>query len=175
MRKLLLVVGVMFLSGAAPLNDLLACGDKFLVVGRGSRFQRAALARQPAAILVYMNTASTLPKSLANAQVDETLRKVGYRPTVVTGAAELEAALRQGGWDIILIDLADGTDVRSRVRGEPAPFILPVAYNVSGADLSIAKKAYARVIKGPVKGQALLHAIDDVLVLRPKPAANTLS
>ena len=167
MRKQLLVAGVLVLSVAG--GDLLACGDKFLVVSRGTRFQRATLARQPANILVYANPASSLPKALEKADVDETLRKAGYRPTSVSNAAELDKALRQGGWDLVLADLSDGTTVRSRVQSSPrAPLVVPVVYRATGSEIAQAKRDYQHVLKGPVKSQAFLEAIDDALALREK-------
>jgi hypothetical protein len=168
MMKRLLVVGTLLLSGIGASSDLLACGDKFLVASRGTRYQRAAVARQPANILVYANTASALPKALERADVDATLRKAGYKPTSVSGPTEFEQALRQGGWDLVVADLADGVVVSGRLQGASAPMLLPVAYNVTGSELAKAKKDYQRVLKGPVKSQSFLEAIDDALALRSK-------
>ena len=75
-----LVVGLLVLTGAGPASDLLACGDKFLVISRGTRYQRAAF-RRPANILIYANATSTLTQSLGNVPVAATLSKVGYRTT----------------------------------------------------------------------------------------------
>jgi hypothetical protein len=173
MKKRFLAVGILVLSGVGASGDLLACGDKFLVASRGTRYQRAAVARQPANILVYANTASALPKALERADVDATLRKAGYKPTSVSGPTELEQALRQGGWDLVVTDLADGMAVSGRLQGASAPMLLPVAYNVTGSELAQAKKDYQRVLKGPVKSQSFLEAIDDALVLRAKLRAKT--
>jgi len=167
----MLIAGVLILASAG--TDLLACGDKFLVASRGTRYQRAAVARQPANILVYANTASALPKALERADVDATLRKAGYKPTSVSGPTELEQALRQGGWDLVVTDLADGMAVSGRLQGASAPMLLPVAYNVTGSELAQAKKDYQRVLKGPVKSQSFLEAIDDALVLRAKLRSKT--
>lgn len=172
MQKRLLVV-TLVLSGVGASGDLLACGDKFLVASRGTRYQRAAVARQPANILVYANTASALPKALERADVDGTLRKAGYKPTSVSGPTELEQALRQGGWDLVVTDLADGMAVSGRLQGAGAPMLLPVAYNVTGSELAQAKKDYQRVLKGPVKSQSFLEAIDDALILRAKLRSKT--
>lgn len=167
MRHKLLVAALLVLSVAG--TDLLACGDKFLVVSRGTRFQRAAIVRQPANILVYANPSSTLPKALEKAEVDETLRKAGYRPTSVSDPRELDQALRKGGWDLVVADLADGTVVRGRLQGGgKAPMVLPVVYRATGSEIAQAKKDYPRVLKGPVKSQAFLEAIDDALALREK-------
>jgi hypothetical protein len=167
MKRTLLVVGILILYGVGP-AELLACGEKFLVVSRGTRFQRASVARQPANILVYANPMSGLPKALERAAVDTTLRKAGYQPTSVAGAAELEQALRQGGWDLVVADLADTSALRGRLQSGDAPMLLPVALNATGSELAAAKKDYQRVLKGPVKSQAFLEAIDDALALREK-------
>jgi hypothetical protein len=173
MQKKLLVVVTLVLSGIGASGDLLACGDKFLVASRGTRYQRAAVARQPANILVYANAASALPKALERADVDGTLRKAGYKPTSVSGPTELEQALRQGGWDLVVTDLADGMAVSGRLQGAGAPMLLPVAYNVTGSELAQAKKDYQRVLKGPVKSQSFLEAVDDALILRAKLRSKT--
>ena len=166
MKKRMLIAGLLIVASAG--SELLACGDKFLVASRGTRYQRAAVARQPANILVYTNTTSALPKALERADVDATLRKAGYKPTSVSGPSELEQALRRGGWDLVVADLADGMAVSGRLQGASAPMLLPVAYNATGSDLAQAKKDYQRILKGPVKSQAFLEAIDDALALREK-------
>jgi hypothetical protein len=166
MRKSLLALGVLIFYGSGS-AELLACGDKFLVASRGTRYQRAGQARPAASILVYLPPSSALPKAFERVSEDETL-KAGYRLTHVTNATELEQALRQGGWDLLLTDLADGQAVRSRLSGANAPLLVPVAYQTTGAELAQAKKDYQRVLKGPIKTHAFLSAIDDALALRAK-------
>jgi len=154
-----LVVGLLVLTGAGPASDLLACGDKFLVISRGTRYQRAAF-RRPANILIYANATSTLTQSLGNVPVAATLSKVGYRTTTVSGAVELEDALRKGGWDLIVADLADGAAVRGRMGGVAGPLVLPVAFKPTKADLNQAKKDFKVLVKGPIKSQQFLDVVD---------------
>jgi hypothetical protein len=172
MMKRILLVGFLMLAAAATGRDLIACGDKFLIVGRGTRFQRAAT-RTPASILVYANPTSNLPRALANLPVDETLRKAGYKPTTVTSAAELEAALGRGGWDLVLADVSDSAAVRGRLRGDTGPLVLPVVFNATGGELAQAKKQYAHVLKSPTKNQSFLDAIDDALAARARERAKS--
>ena len=166
MRRALLTVGAGLLLAASASGDLQACGDKFLAISRGTRFQRAALPRSAAAILVYANPATSLARTLGGVSMEETLRSAGYRLTVVTTAEEFDRAIHQSKWDLVLTDLADGRAVRSRLATKPAPVVLPVAFNVTGDELRQAKKEYERIIKGPTKKNSLLDVIDDVLVLR---------
>ena len=171
MRKTL-VAGILLSVVAASGVDLAACGDKFLVFSRGTRYQTAAAARRPANILVYANPASTLPKALEKASVDSTLRKAGYKPTSVSAPADLEAAIKQGGWDIVVADLADSASLRGRFQGKTAPMVVPVVLNATGTELALAKKEFERVLKGPIKSQAFLEAIDDAITLRDKLRAS---
>ena len=172
MRSRLLVVGVLLLSGVGASSDLLACGDKFLVVSRGTRFQRAGDARHAASILVYLPATSTLPKAFERVSEDVT-KKAGYRFVNVSNTNELDQALKQGGWDLLLTDLADSQAVRGRVSGASAPLVVPVAYRTTGVELAQAKKDYQRVLKGPIKTYAFLAAIDDALALRAKLRTKT--
>ena len=172
MTKRILFVGFLMLAAAATGRDLIACGDKFLIVGRGTRFQHA-VARTPASILVYANPTSNLPKALANLPLDATLRKAGYKPTTVTSAAELEAALARGGWDLVLADIADSQALTDRLRGDMKPLVLPVVYNATGSELARTRKQYAQVIKSPTKNQSFLDAIDDALAARARARAKS--
>lgn len=167
MRRTLLAVGILVIYGIVS-GELLACGDKFLVASRGTRYQRAGQARQ-ASILVYMHAKSTLPKAFEKVS-EETTKKAGYRVTSVSNVNELEQALRQGGWDVLLADLADSPTVRDRIQasGPNAPLLVPVAYGATGTEISQAKKEYRRILKGPIKTYAFLEAMDDVLALRNK-------
>ncbi len=144
-------------------TDLLACGDKFLIVARGTRFERAPVARQNVGILLYANPASDLPRAIASLSVEATLRKAGYRPLSVSNIDEFDKALRAGGWELVVVDLADAPAASARVDGQGAPLVLPVALNSTRAALAEAKKRYKGVITAPTRGQMFLDAIDDAI------------
>jgi hypothetical protein len=166
MRKTLLALGVLVIYSITS-GELLACGDKFLVASRGTRYQRPGQARETASILIYLPPSSALPKAFARVSEDVT-RKAGYRLVNVSNTSELDQALKQGGWDLLLTDLADSQAVRGRVTGAAAPLVVPVAYQVTGTELAQAKKDYQKVLKGPIKTYAFLAALDDVLAYRAK-------
>ena len=127
-----------------------------------SRYPFPAPCAPSAAILIYANPALNLPRALANVPFDATLRKAGYRPTVVTSADALTA--RWVGADgISPRDVADSQAVSSRPQGANAPIVLPVMFNATGAELAAAKKQHQRILKAPTKNQSFLDAIDDAL------------
>jgi hypothetical protein len=145
---------------------LLACGDKFLVPNRGTRFQRAPGERPHAAILVYSRPASGLAKALANVDVERALRTIGYQPHEVATAADFSRAIGQGGWDVVLVSAADAASARTQVTGGAPPAILPVLDNPTATDLAAARAAYGVVIKAPIKHQAFLDVLDRVVETR---------
>ena len=152
-------------------GNVLACGDKFLVVSRGTRFDHPA-ARRAAAILIYAKPGTRMAASLASAPVEGTLRKAGYLPTTVTSAQALDTALQTGEWALVMADVADVQDVRSRQRAAPSPLVLPVIDNPSGDALKEAKKQYQHVLKTPAKSRVLLDTIDEAMTVRSVKAIN---
>lgn len=161
------------LTAACEGPDLLACGDKFLVVARGTRFDRAPPARQHVGILLYANPASDVPRAIASLSVEAMLRKAGYRPLSVSTIGEFDKALRSANWDLVVVDLADAPVASARLEGTGAPLVLPVALNPTHAALVEAKKRYAGVINAPARSQAFVDAIDDAIEHRMKAGAKS--
>jgi len=118
MKKRICAACLVLLIVHTSANLLLACGDKFLVSSRGTRYQKAPIKREPHTILIWANPTSELPKGLSGVPVDETLRKVGYRPTTVTTAAEFDSALNRGDWDVVIVGAADAQAVSNRLAEE---------------------------------------------------------
>jgi len=146
-------------------TPVFGCGDKFLVASRGTRFQRAPLARDHAIILVYAQPASDMAQGLSGVPLDATLRKAGYRPTIVESAAELDRALSHGGWDLVVLGLSDARMLAQRSKDLD---VLPVTANATAADLKEARKVFPVVLRGPAKSQALLAAVDEALAFGAK-------
>jgi len=150
-------------------TSVIACGDKFLVVSRGTRFDRAAPQRD-AAILIYVNPATALARDFAQMPLESTLRKAGYVPTTVSGAQELDRALARGDWALVLMDAKDVQDVRSRMRGTAT--LLPVLHDPTSDAFKQAKKQYQHVLKSPAKSRVILDAIDEALAVKPGKTTN---
>lgn len=143
--------------------ELMACGDKFLVASRGTRFQRAGLVRRPAAVLVYAAPGrfATVLQSLG---VLDALRKVGYTPTAVTDRAAFDRALRDQRFDLVLADLADS--VAMTPGPGTAPAVVVVAFDANRDALTRARRLHDGVIKVPGRARAVVDAVDDALFAR---------
>src|SRR6266852_864013 len=96
-----LIAVVILLAG----GNLLACGDKFLVGNRGTRYQRPKNVRA-ASILIYANP------STDSARVQSMLKRQGHRATTVTTFEQLSAILSGGHFDVILA----ASDVVARIQ-----------------------------------------------------------
>ena len=94
-----LMAMVVFLAGA----ELFACGDKFLVAGRGTRYQRPKNARA-ASILIYANPSSERMQSM--------LERQGHHAVTVTTFDQLSAILSRERFDVILA----ATDVAAKIQ-----------------------------------------------------------
>lgn len=168
------IVMLLLAAGAAGRGDLIACGEKFLVVGRGTRFQRAPIPPASAAILVYADTASNLPRALTKLDLDAALRKAGYHPTSVDSPGALARAFDTGKWDLVLVDAAAVESVRTLLRGVAAPALLPVFYNPTSAEWKQAAKQYPVALRAPAKNQVFLDAVEEALASRSQhPARDT--
>jgi hypothetical protein len=148
-----LVAAVGLLMGA----DLLACGEKFLVSGRGTRYQRPKNFRA-ASILIYGNPSTGLEAALRKLPVESVLKREGHRSTTVATPEELSAILASGRFDVVLAASGDAPSVERLLAGRPdAPVLL--AFCVKGQEQPVAEGA-ACALKAPPKEHRLLDAID---------------
>jgi len=96
-------------------GDLIACGDKFLVAGRGTRYQRPKTARA-ASVLIYADPASAVAASLKKEKVESLLKLEGHRATRVQSLEELSAVVSSGRYDVILTATSDSASVQRIVQ-----------------------------------------------------------
>jgi hypothetical protein len=106
-----------------------ACGDKFLMVGRGARFQRAYASVYPGKVLIYARSSTDPNAAIRDPQLHKALRQAGHAVSVIEDWALLEQALRTVPVDIVLVDAAEAARLRDLVVASPAhPDALYVAF-----------------------------------------------
>ena len=119
MAHRLRAVLLMSLIAGSTAGEALACGDKFLVVGRGTRYQRPKTARA-AAVLIYADPASTTSAALRSARLEAALKREGHHATLVETPDQLKTILAGGRFDVILTSANVTTIVERVVDGVPA-------------------------------------------------------
>ncbi|HKC25084.1 MAG TPA: hypothetical protein VKF32_10105, partial [Thermoanaerobaculia bacterium] len=118
MKRRIRLSALVAAAGVFAGADLYACGDKFLVAGRGTRYQRPKNARA-ASILIYANPASGLPAVLRSVSVESLLKREGHRSTTVETPEQLSAILAGGRFDVVLAAGGDAPAVEELLRGAP--------------------------------------------------------
>ena len=134
-------------------GDLFACGDKFLIGGRGTRYQRPKSARA-ASVLIYADPASAVAVSLKKAKVESLLKLEGHRATNVQTLNQLSTVMSSGRFDVILTANSDSASVQRLVASAPDAAIV-----VGVDDL--------------VKNRSLMQAIDKAVLLRDQNLKKT--
>jgi hypothetical protein len=139
--------------GVGMVGDLFACGDKFLVGGRGTRYQRPKNARA-AAVLIYADPASAVAATLKKAKVESLLKLEGHRATKVQSLEQLSTVVSSGRYDVILTANSDSANVQRMFAAAPNAAIV-----VGVDDL--------------VKSHTLLDAIDKAVLQRDQNLKKT--
>ena len=117
-------VGALIVAlGVGMTGDLFACGDKFLVGGRGTRYQRPKNARA-ASVLIYAEPTSGLPATLKKAKVESLLKLEGHRATTVQTFEQLSSIVSSGRYDVILTANSATAEVQKLVGPVPEAAIV---------------------------------------------------
>jgi hypothetical protein len=131
--SIVVLIGLLLLS-TEPAH---ACGDKFVIVGRGSRFQRAYVALHPASLLVLNS------KVTAERDLQSSLKIAGHTVRVVSDTGSLAAAVAAGRVDLVLADFRDAEEI-GRVLPREAfdRLLLPVIDGSSKSSVAAATNQY---------------------------------
>jgi hypothetical protein len=144
-----------------------ACGDKFLLVGRGAKFQRAYAAIYPGNILIYAHPRTGATAAIRDPQLQKNLKQAGHRVAMIEDAGLLEQALRSGGFDLVLADVLEAPTLDARVNESPSrPTPLYVMYEPDKAHAAALQKQYNCSLKASDKPNHYLSVIEDAMKAR---------
>jgi len=144
----------------------LACGDKFLMVGRGLTFQRAYAAVHPASIVIMLPPKSMKSASVRDSRLQSALKMAGHRVEVVKQPADLRDALARSRQDIVLVERADADAISGINAASPKPSIVAVMEDPSPAEFAAARQQLDYVLKTPQPVNQVLNLLDDVMKAR---------
>lgn len=161
---ILMVFAAVFLRDAGPAQ---ACGDKFLVVGRGVRFQRAYAAIYPASIVVYAQPQRNAAKAIRDPRLQADLKAAGHRVQIVENDAALTKALESDRVDLVLADVADADRTSTQAAASPSrPGVLPVMYEPTREEAKQIEARYQCRLKTSDRADRYLATIDDAMKTR---------
>ena len=145
-----------------------ACGDKFLLVGRGVRFEQAYAAIHPASILIVLPVRSVKSAALRDSRLLTALKNAGHKVEVVQQPANLADALSRSRRDIILVERVDAAALHDIAppAGRSKPSIVGVVEDPSPSALTDAKRQLEYVLPTPTSLAHILNLMDDVMKAR---------
>jgi hypothetical protein len=165
------VLAAVFLLVVANAETASACGDKFVVFGRGVRFKAAYAAARPASILLFLKSDSSLTKIEREFRVQSILKEVGHKPAIVESSDALESALRGQKYDIVLAAADDVEAVeKARAAAGAESSIIPALYKPTAEAMKDAQREYGCLLKVSKRNNDLLLVIDEVMRDRSKGA-----
>jgi hypothetical protein len=163
-KPILLAFAAVFLqdTGAAQ-----ACGDKFLLLGRGVKFQRAYAAIYPASIVIYAQPLRHAAKAIRDPRLQTELKLAGHRVALVETEAALARALGSDRVDLVLTDVADADRTAAQGAAAPSkPTVLPVMYEPTPEETRQIEARYQCRLKSSDKPDRYLVTIDDAMKVR---------
>lgn len=141
---------VMAVTAAAFLlfaSDMAACGDKYLSVGRGARFQRGYVSVRPVSIAVLRHAATAQKDFLSR------LKLAGHRVEAVDTVERLSARLAETKFDVVLADYEDAAKVNGSMKAlANRPLFLPVVA-AGSPNSAAAHREYGCLLSGSSKAK----------------------
>lgn len=167
MTKRLVVLLAVIAAFVCVSKSAVACGDKFLVIGRGLRYERAYAAEHPGSILLYRDLKGDDAK--AGEDLEKALKKAGHKVQSVGDEATLDATLKSSRFDLVVLSLNNATMLEQKIIESPSrPAVLPVIYNRTGNELAAAGKQYDCILKASGKNTDALKVVDAAMAEKMK-------
>lgn len=160
MRMSSALVGLLAIGAGLLPAEASACGDKFLVIGRGAK--RVQKARHPASIALYLRAGSPLPAEAKQMRLEKTLKQAGHKVEVIPGETALREAMASRRLDFVIADIGDAQGLTSGLPRADGPQIVPVTRGDAEKDFSA---DYPLLIR-PGKSLAYLSALDAAMARR---------
>jgi hypothetical protein len=150
MSRTALLVVALAVAGSAWYPVVQACGDKFLMVGRGAKFQRAYASVHPGKVLIFARPTTDAKAAIRDPQLHRALRQAGHAVSVIEDWNLLEQALKTVPVDLVLVDVGEAARLQTAMSSSPThPDALYVAFPkaVPPADVICRLKSSDRAIR----------------------------
>jgi hypothetical protein len=164
------VLSWIVLVAVVQADGVQACGDKFLLVGRGVKFRQAYAAIYPATIVVYAQPEQhNAAKAILDPRLQASLKTAGHRVTIVEDDRALARTLESERVDLVLTDVADADRIARQADTSPtSPTVLPVMFEPSKEEAKAVEARYSCRLTNADRPDRYLSAIDDAMKARKK-------
>ena len=152
MQKLFGIAIASLVAACCADASLLACGDKFLLIGRALKYQKAYASAHPGTIVIYDAPASRVGAIVRELKLEQLLTGAGHKVQTVSTLAELEHVIKAAAPDIVLADSGDLAQLESSLQRTIS--LIPIA-----------------VLQTSGKNRHPLSVIDDALKAKAKRGA----
>jgi CheY-like chemotaxis protein len=141
-----------------------ACGDKFLLVGRGPTFGRAYASLFPGSIVLYSPRADQPQEKLA-----VHLQRAGHRVAIVTTESAFAQTLRAGQTDIVIADMSMKSGLDTRIETAALrPTMLYVITESNKQRVAQLRREVPEALKASDKVNSFLVHIEETMKARTK-------
>ena len=166
-RQLIALVAVTVAAGASVSSPIEACGDKFMLSGRGMSFEMMYRARYPGAVLLYS------PGALSKTdytKLQALLTRAGHKVTLVRDADKVASTASAIKADVVVTPLADAGTIGAQAKLTPSvPAILPVLATGNKAEKAACKQQpYACELKVEDSPERFIIAVNETMTGRTK-------
>ena len=166
MQKYLIAGLAALLLACCSTVGLHACGDKFLLIGRAVKYQKAYASAHPGFIVLFESPGSHLTVVAHQLNLQQLLVGAGHKVQVISDLVSLEQAMTMGA-DLIVADGTDIEQIAPAVQRRGAR-LLPVLDYPTREGLAAAEQTYGVVLQASAKNRHPLAVIDDALKLKSK-------
>jgi hypothetical protein len=161
------VCAMLLIAVIAGTSVLQACGDKFLVVGRGLRFQNAYAAIHPASLLLVLPLKSVKSAAVRDSRLLTALKMAGHRVDTAQQPANLTEMIGRAHYDIVVAERTDAAAIpQVEVSGRPKASVVAVLEGPSMTELAAAQHQFDFVLNTPQPLSKILNLLDDIMKAR---------
>ena len=170
MRKAFVLVAV-FVACAIAQQVLVACGDKFFIVGGGSNFNRAYASLHPGSVVLYAAGNSDISKGLRDPRMQRHINNAGHLVRVVTDRGELDQIVGSGNVDVILAEMPVAIDLQAGfASAASSPTLLPIEPKGKQASAD-AQHRFALTMKTSDNVNVMLDKLEKLIIARQRGSA----
>jgi len=169
MRTFAVIPWLVLVAVVQGADGVQACGDKFLLVGRGVKFRQAYAAIYPASIVVYTQPQQqrSVAKAILDPRLQSSLKTAGHKVTIAEDERALSRALESDPVDLVLTDVADADRIAKQAGTSPTrPTVLPVMFEPSKEEAKAVEARYNCRLTSADRPDRYLSAIDDAMKVR---------